>query len=349
MECERSVTRTRGARLRAALVTGLSAAVLTAGHLSASAHAWAGARAHVSVALRGRARAGEGFLSVRDVARVEGGEAELVRRVAGVLLGAAPRPGGVRTISRGFVRSRLRQEGISLENVIFCGEGRVALLPRLSGAAVSFEEAIVERVRAHVADELRRRVDAVEVDLLSFRWIRRPAMAGRLGFAISRRAAGSGLGRAKYVLDCLDATSGRAVGRALAWTDSVLYRAAVASRGPVAEGAELDFEDLAAVTVPVRDTGLRLLSDPEEASRREAARRIQAGEPICEADLLAPRLVRQGETVTVVIEKPNYRITSRALAMRSGARGEVVPVENLSSGREFLARVVDESTVEAVR
>jgi flagella basal body P-ring formation protein FlgA len=293
---------------------------------------------------------------VGDVARLEGGGAELALRAAGVLLGAAPGPGvhsgaggagrklpgEVRTISRGFVASRLRQEGISADTVVLSGERRVTVSARPSFC----EQGIARAVRSHVAGELGCPEEAVEVDLLGFRWIERPVVAKGLTFAVSKLAGGSDLGRAKYVLDCLDtAGGGRPAGRALAWTDTVRYRAAVASRSPVARGATLDPEDLVTVAAPVREAGVALLSDPEEASGREAARAIEAGEPIDETALLARRLVRQGETVTALIETPGYRITSRARAVRSGARGEVIPVENLGSGREFLARVVGENTV----
>ena len=104
-------------------------------------------------------------------------------------------------------------------------------------------------------------------------------------------------------------------------------------------------EQLAVADVPVRETTTSFLVDPQAAHARRAARTIDAGRPISGADLLAPSLVRRGGTVTVVIARPNYRITSSARAVRGGAKGEVIPVENRGSGGEFLARVVGENMV----
>ena len=271
-----------------------------AGCVLAAALAVSPARAQMSVTLRRRARVDGRLVRVGDVARLEGNEGDeagqlasgsagarpnagLVRRVAGVLLGAAPRPGDVRTISRAFVASRLRQEGVSLETVTLSGERRVAVSARPSGATASREQGVARAVRSHVAGELDCPEEAAEVDLLGFRWIERPRAAGRTEFAVSKRAGGAELGRAKYVLDCLDtAAGGRPVGRALVWTDTVHFRAAVASRRPLVRGATLDAEDLVTVAAPVRDAGVTLFSEPEEAWGREAARALEAGEPIDE-------------------------------------------------------------------
>jgi flagella basal body P-ring formation protein FlgA len=322
-------------RLRAALVIGLVAAA-----------AAPSAGAQVSVALRRRARTGGRLLSVQDVAHLSGGrsEPELERRLAGILLGAAPRPGDVRTISRAFVSSRLRQEGVPPDAVTLCGEARVAVSSAVFDPGVAGAE---QAVAKHVAGELDCAAESVEVDVLGFRWAGRPGAPGRLGFAVSRRTSGASLGRAEYVLDAfLGADEGaRSVGRALAWTDTVRYRAAVVSRRRVLEGEIVGREQLAVADVPVREATDSFLADPQAAHARRAARTIDAGRPISGADLLPPDLVRRGGTVTVVIERPNYRITSSARAVRGGAEGDVIPVENRGSGGEFLARVVGENTV----
>jgi flagella basal body P-ring formation protein FlgA len=264
--------------------------------------------------------------------------------VAGILLGAAPRPGEIRIISRGFVSSRLQQEGVPPDAVTICGEERVGVSTPVS---VPWAAGVAQAVARHVAGELNCAAESVEVDVLGFQWARRPEAQGRLRFAVSRRTNGASLGRAEHVLDALlEVEEGsRPVGRALAWTETVRYRSAVVSRRRVLEGRTVGRDQLAVAEVPVREATASFLADPRAAHARRAARTIDAGQPISGADLLAPSLVRGGETVTVVIERSNYRITSSARAVRDGVKGEVVPVENRASGGEFLARVVGESTV----
>jgi flagella basal body P-ring formation protein FlgA len=68
-------------------------------------------------------------------------------------------------------------------------------------------------------------------------------------------------------------------------------------------------------------------------------RSIASGTAIRKEWLEPPRLVQKGDIVKVEIVNGGARLELTARAEGSGARGELIPVENLDSKRRFRARV----------
>jgi flagella basal body P-ring formation protein FlgA len=316
----------------------------------------------VTVALRARAEPEGRLISIANVAHVEGDEPALVERVGSVLLGASPDPGDVRVIGRDHIKCRLHQEGVSLGSLCFTGEERVAVIAPLGQRAPDIEcaqpeitsgDGFISAIRDYVAEELGCARDSIEAELLSLRWMGRPPQlassdegARSLVFVVSSRTRGSGVGRARYVVQVLE--GGTPAGRAIVWTEVVQYRRGMAPRRPMRPGEIIGAEDVVLATFPVREPRVSLLDDPEEVVGREAARQIRAGEMMVSESVRARTLVEAGEIVTVLVETESYKIADRARACRAGAKGQVITVENLRSRKTYLARVIDEQMVAAV-
>ena len=116
-------------------------------------------------------------------------------------------------------------------------------------------------------------------------------------------------------------------------------------RRAVAAGQTLVAADLDSVR---RDTGRSaqaLLVDPAQAIGRTARRPLQAGSLLSTADLHAQQLVRRGQQVDLVTRRGSVEIRVAARALRDGAVGDQVTVENLSTGRQLQATVDADGTV----
>ncbi len=159
------------------------------------------------------------------------------------------------------------------------------------------------------------------------------------------------------------------------WLDpaSGEFRAVVAA---TAEGGERStlvvagrLRRLAAVPVPRRviPAGTRITAEllrpswlpaaalPPEVIRQESAlvgqeayRRLLAGRPVRRGEVGPPRLVRRGETVTVVYRRGALELMLTARALEDGALGQVVRLVNPDSRRTLRARVVGPREAEAV-
>ncbi len=62
-------------------------------------------------------------------------------------------------------------------------------------------------------------------------------------------------------------------------------------------------------------------------------RMVMAGRPVREIELEAPRLVKRGDTVTILYEDGPLHLTAEGRAIRGGAKGDYIRVVNNSSSR----------------
>lgn len=56
-------------------------------------------------------------------------------------------------------------------------------------------------------------------------------------------------------------------------------------------------------------------------------------------------LIKQGQLVTVLLESSTLRITTTGRAKGAGSAGDLITVQNISSNKDFPARIVDAGTV----
>jgi len=72
---------------------------------------------------------------------------------------------------------------------------------------------------------------------------------------------------------------------------------------------------------------------PAQASGREAARVLMAGNPVRAGDVVPPRLVRRGEPVTIAWRQGGLVITAAGRALSAGGKGELVRVVATATNR----------------
>ena len=77
----------------------------------------------------------------------------------------------------------------------------------------------------------------------------------------------------------------------------------------------------------------------QAAAGMEAARRLSAGAVVRSTDLIAPRLVRRGESVTIYLRSGGLTITTEGRALDSGAARDRVRVVASSTNRTLDAVV----------
>lgn len=85
-----------------------------------------------------------------------------------------------------------------------------------------------------------------------------------------------------------------------------------------------------------RDTGRiagAAVSDPADAVGREARRVLTAGSVLTANDLVAPRLVRRGDSIALVARNNGVEVRMAGRALGDAGERERVSVENLSSRR----------------
>ncbi|MEM6798962.1 MAG: flagellar basal body P-ring formation chaperone FlgA [Planctomycetota bacterium] len=116
----------------------------------------------------------------------------------------------------------------------------------------------------------------------------------------------------------------------------------VASR-PIARGATITAADVR--LMPLAE-GQRLrgnelaMASVDEAIGKEAGRSIRPGQPLTDANCLAPMMVRRGELVEVIAGGGGVRIRRTLKARVDGRLGETIEVETMEDKQRLQARVV---------
>jgi flagella basal body P-ring formation protein FlgA len=133
------------------------------------------------------------------------------------------------------------------------------------------------------------------------------------------------------------------------WKRVVVVRAQVSARvlvaaadipanKPIAEAdLVLERRDLGAVTDAV--------GDPALAAGQTSRRSLHAGDVLRKGWLMAPVLVRRGDTVRLVVQREQVTVSIVGEALDAGGRGDLVRVRNSSTRQIVSARVTGAGTV----
>lgn len=105
------------------------------------------------------------------------------------------------------------------------------------------------------------------------------------------------------------------------------------------------------VSLAERDTGALdygYLSAVDDAVGQRLRRPLAAGEAIAPGALEMPHLVRRGQQVTLHARSGGMQIRMAGVAQANGIKGQVIAVQNLSSGREVEGIVRSAKSVEVL-
>lgn len=118
----------------------------------------------------------------------------------------------------------------------------------------------------------------------------------------------------------------------------------VAAR-PLERGEVLGAQDLSLARRDLAHVQGRYLKSTQEAVGLRMKSSQRANTPLRADYLERVPLIKSGQLVTIVVESDSVRITATGRAKGSGAEGDLIMVQNLSSQKEIAARVVDATTV----
>lgn len=111
-------------------------------------------------------------------------------------------------------------------------------------------------------------------------------------------------------------------------------------------GEVLQPGDLAVGKRDLAKVGGRFVRNPAEVVGLRVKSSIRANAPLRGDYLERVPIVKSGQLVTIVAENEAVRITAGGKAKGSGALGDTIMVQNLSSQKEIAGRIVDASTVQ---
>jgi flagella basal body P-ring formation protein FlgA len=290
----------------------------------------------LAVTLFAGASAG-GDYTVADRVEVEGEDLTLADLVpeapvewARVALGRAPRPDGERTLNREWILRRARQVGA--QDQLEVPEAVVVTRPGTHVRREDIVTAVEQEVAGLLGPEERVRVSAVGL----------PAAVPGGEIELEARLPDGPLPSPATVWVDVYA-DGERVARAWARVEVFRNRPALVLVRNVRRG-----DVLGAADVEVRSgaTGWAGLSAPEDAIGKRVTRSLRAGSPLGERDLEAVPVVDRGDVLLLVARVGGVVASMPGKALESAGIGEMMRVENLTSGQMVSGVLQDGGVVE---
>jgi flagella basal body P-ring formation protein FlgA len=274
-----------------------------------------------------------------SIARVDGDDAALVRRLEAVVLGRSPLPGKTRVLDGSAVLARIRQSGIDPGPLDLQIPAEVSVTR--TGIAFSREQ-IESIVRDYIQEQTRGAGDRLRVkDLRVSETVVLPqgALTTRVVAPKNTEWAGT------VPLSVIFKVDGEAERRV--WVTASLERLipVVVARRPLGRYKPIDDDDLEVKAVDAAGLSADCITNPELVIGKRTRRPVDAGTVLRPEMVEFPPLVKTGDRVRIIAETSGLRISAFGQVKQKGCQGELIPVVNLDSNKVIYARVVDSQTV----
>jgi flagella basal body P-ring formation protein FlgA len=272
------------------------------------------------------------------IAEISGGSETLRQDVANIDLGPAPRPGQTRRITGNSISVALGKTA---------GAGVLATVPgqvQVRGAFQQISEASLEEAfKQYVMNAAGK--DEVSISRIDIRGIK-PLPLGRV--ALTPSSAGRDEIKGKTSLRMSVSVDGEDYGQVSVsgWVDR--YAQVVCAARSVSRNTILSAEDLLLERINIAKAPDRLVYDPAEAVGKRVRSSLQTGKYLQEHKLFEVPLVEKGDRVKLLVSAGPVNISTLGVAKTDGGAGDQIRVENLSSEKTVIGRVVDNSTVEVL-
>jgi flagella basal body P-ring formation protein FlgA len=114
----------------------------------------------------------------------------------------------------------------------------------------------------------------------------------------------------------------------------------------IERGAGIAVEDLTLQRREITQSSHLAARKLEEIVGKKARTTLKANQPVRVDQVEKVALIKSGQLVTIIAENGVLKISVTGKARSSGAEGDIIKVQNLTSLKEIPARVIDASTVQ---
>lgn len=313
---------------------------LTAAGYAKSAGARGQAKDALRIVVSGEARVSGNRILLGQVATISGGGAALRRSLAGIDIGPAPRPGEQRTISGDMISVALADSGELPSDVRPQIPDRILV----SAASQSLSEATLTKIFEKYVKRLAGS-DQVVVSSVRVRGAK-PLPPGKISLTPAGNELQQPKGRTSLRLAVAVDGESQGVVTVSGWVDN--YARVVCAARQIARGTVLSEKDLRLDRVNLSKAPDRLVFNQKLVLGKRARTTIQTGQFIQQFQLETVPLVERGDMVRLLAIRGPIQVSSLGIAKADGCAGDQIRVENVTSKKTVIGRVVNASTVEVL-
>jgi len=269
-----------------------------------------------------------------DIAEIDGFDVELIQKLAKVSIGKSPLAGRSVSVSKSGILSKLRHAFKGKEFIVDAPYRSMVSRASLKISSEQLEKVILTEVRkkyAHYDDAKVTVVSNLKDEYLP---------KGNISYEISK------IGNS----DVIGGTSSWALQLKLDQKNrkKILVRVKVEVRENVLvankkikKGTNITKEDLVRIKKDVSRERKSAIFNEKLIIGKQARRDIPKREAVKPNLVQRPVVLKKGEAVKLVYENKMMRLTNLATAMKSGKKGDMIPVRTMKGKKTVYAVIVD--------
>ena len=283
---------------------------------------------------------GENFV-LGDIAELDGFDVETIQKIAEVKIGRSPLPGRSIVIRRGQIQSRLKRK---FKNYKFAIQVPKRALVSRASLKVSKEQ-----IREIVTQEVKKRYEAFDDVKITIRTRLKDVFIpkGKASFTLQQIGKNKQIGgyttwKLQLRLDQ------KVVKQVLVRVKVDVTDEVMVAKGKIQKGRSIESSDLVKIRKDISKERWNYQIQPDLLVGQTARRDILKNEQLRSRLVEAPTVLQKGSPVRLVYKTNNLFLTNIAIALRSGKKGDLIPVRTVKSKKTIYAIVVDSRNVEVV-
>jgi flagella basal body P-ring formation protein FlgA len=273
------------------------------------------------------------------IAKIEGNDPLLLKRINGVVIGRSPLPGRRREIEPSLIKRRLKQNKIDPDQLVL-------QIPAQVFVERSFIEISRDKIKFLVSEYISNNLinnlsDARIKDIRVSENLKLPG--GRITYTVKPPRSNDMAGKIPFAVNF--EVNGKFYKRVWATATVEIFTHVVVTKKPLGRHKPITEDDIEMKKMDLAKLPSNVITDPEVVLGQRTRRAI-GSHTVLRSNLVEfPPLLKRGDVVRILAEIGGIKITALGQVKKKGRLGERIPVMNFDSKKILYARVLDSNTV----
>ena len=275
---------------------------------------------------------------LKDIAVIKGVSEEIYDRLSNIEICLSPSPGVKRIIYPYLIKNRMREHNFLEENIKIIGNRCIVTLKTITISGEKIKEVALDYIKQKIkGEDIERKIEIIKV----------PRDVVAPGKDLSLKVIPLDYGNIKGLLSIF---VGIYNGDHFYKKVPVFFKVQTFEYALVSVKNIKRFEKIKSDYVEIKKvetTGIRkdFLKDIDSAVGKRAKYSIQKNNVIFSDMIEKPPLINRGDFVDIKVIKGSVVVLCKGRAKKDGKLGEFIPVRNLVSNKDLLAKVENSKTV----
>jgi len=290
---------------------------------------------------------------LKDIAAIESSDKILADKLRNIQICSAAEPGLSKALHIGYIKSRVRQQGILPESIEWGGSEQTMVKTKsqtLSRQEILLcaEQFIIKQIKPDEKEENGRKpaLQTFRIEILPISDIQ-PAILPHGEVAVKAEPMPGAPVNGNIPVRLIISVDGRVYEKRTAFFKVTVLKDVLVAAQTLNRHEVIAEDDL---LLALRDVSNSLAHNSFSFQKAElvgmrAKRMIRAGTAVTADMVEGTPIINRGDVVTIIIESRSFTITTQGKAGEAGARHEMIRVTNMSSMKQITAEVIDEKLV----